>query len=267
MTMADVDPLRIEEAGLNALQTQHQLFYDGWLLRLSAGKAKRARSVNPHFGSTLPLSGKIDRCEAIYATRGLPALFRMTPFCQPPGLERELERRGYIVFDPTLVQAVRLADVPAHACAPGIAGAAADRDRAGVEITAPPIAEFVGVAGELRGSPPAQRAAQLERLAHTPLAMRAVVARIDGAAVACGQAAIDGDLAGIYDMATAAAFRGRGVATALVHALLAWARGEGASHAFLQVNADNDPALHLYTKFGFTTVYTYHYRARPHECR
>ena len=40
-----VDPQRVEESALNALQTQRQLFYDGWLLRLSAGSAKRARST------------------------------------------------------------------------------------------------------------------------------------------------------------------------------------------------------------------------------
>ena len=73
------DPVRIEEAGLNALQTQRQLFYDGWLLRISPGTAKRARSVNPNFGSSLPLPGKIAYCENIYAQHGLPTLFRMTP--------------------------------------------------------------------------------------------------------------------------------------------------------------------------------------------
>ena len=44
-----IDAARVEEAGLNALQTQRQLFYDGWLLRLSPGKARRARSVNRPF--------------------------------------------------------------------------------------------------------------------------------------------------------------------------------------------------------------------------
>jgi len=73
-----LDRARIEEAGLNAMQTQRQLFYDGWLLRVSPGVAKRARSVNAHFGSTLPLARKIAHCEDVYAQHALPPLFRMT---------------------------------------------------------------------------------------------------------------------------------------------------------------------------------------------
>ena len=30
-----LDLVRIEESGLNVLQSQRQLFYDGWLLRIS----------------------------------------------------------------------------------------------------------------------------------------------------------------------------------------------------------------------------------------
>lgn len=250
-----VDPARIEEAGLNALQTQQQLFFDGWLLRVSPGKAKRARSVNPHFGSSLPLDAKIDHCETVYAARALPALFRMTPFARPPGLDAALERRGYVVFDPTLVQVLSLARIPDIS------------NRAGVELVAPPIAEFVDAVGVLRASPPEQRAAHLERLACTPLAMHAVIARIDGRAVATGQVAIDQDLAGIYDMVTESASRGNGLATLIVNALLAWAAQRGAKHAFLQVNDDNAQALAVYRRFGFATAYEYHYRARPDECR
>jgi ribosomal protein S18 acetylase RimI-like enzyme len=251
----DVDPIRIEEAGLNALQTQQQLFFDGWLLRVSPGKAKRARSVNPHFGSSLPLDAKIDRCEGIYAARGLPALFRITPFCKPADLEPALERRGYVVFDPTLVQAVKLA------CAPTAARSA------DVQIVAPPIAEFVDAVAELRASSPAERAAHRERLAFTPLATYAVIASLDGRPAACGQAALDDGFAGIYDMVTAPALRDRGIATTIVTELLGWARERGASHAFLQVNDDNAAALAVYRRFGFETVYRYHYRARPNECR
>jgi hypothetical protein len=102
-----LDLRRVEEVGLNALQTQRQLFYDGWLLRVSPGKARRARSVNAHFGSTLPLARKIDYCERLYAQRDLPVLFRITPFVQPPKLEDALLRVG-TTPSMTLVQLMRL---------------------------------------------------------------------------------------------------------------------------------------------------------------
>jgi GNAT superfamily N-acetyltransferase len=251
-----VDPARIEEAALNALQTQQQLFYDGWLLRLSPGKAKRGRSVNAHFGSSLPLAEKIEHCESVYAARALPALFRITPFGRPNDLDDALRARGYVAFERTLVQAVALDRDPPRS-PPGN----------GVELVAPAIAEFVEAAGELRGSTPEQRDAHLERLARTPLAMHAIVARIDGRVVACGQVAVERGLAGVYDMVTAQDMRGRGIATRIVQALLAWARAQRATHAFLQVNDDNLPALAVYGRFGFATAYTYHYRARAHECR
>ena len=252
---AEVEPIRIEEAGLNALQTTQQLFYDGWLLRVSPGKAKRARSVNPHFGSSLPLDAKIDHCEHVYRERALPVLFRMTPFARPEALEGALEARGYVAFDATLVQIRSLADVPSAA------------PRADVVLASPPIAEFVETVGEMRGSTARERAAHLERLSCTPLAMKAIVASIDGRAVAAGQAAVDGGLAGLYDMMTATAWQGRGLARSIVEALLAWAARQRATHAFLQVNDDNVPARALYRRFGFTTAYAYHYRARPGECR
>ncbi len=160
--MSDVALTLIEEAGLNALQTQRQLFYDGWLLRVSPGKAKRARSVNPYFGSTLSLDIKIDHCERVYGVHGLPTLFRMTPFIQPPDLDRALEARGYVVFQPTYVQLVAL-DRPPEPL-----------PETGIELAAPPIEAFVDEVAALRGSSAEQRAAHLERLASTPLATRAL---------------------------------------------------------------------------------------------
>ncbi|HEY3179486.1 MAG TPA: GNAT family N-acetyltransferase [Casimicrobiaceae bacterium] len=253
--MAGIDLTLVEEAGLNALQTQRQLFYDGWLLRVSPGKAKRARSVNPYFGSTLSLDVKIDRCERLYAAHGLPTLFRMTPFIQPPHLDRALDERGYIIFQPTYVQVLALVSPPDGP------------ENTGIELAAPPIEEFVHEVAALRGSSPEQRAAHFERLANTPLVTRAIVARHDGRTIGCGQVTLDRGLAGIYDMVTDAAFRGRGAASQIVAELLLWAWQNGATHAYLQVDSENAPALAVYRKYGFATAYTYHYRARPDECR
>lgn len=249
------DARRIEEAGLNALQTQRQLFYDGWILRLSAGKAKRARSVNAHFGSTLPLAHKIDYCERLYSQQGLPPLFRMTPFNCPADLETALAARGYEAFDETLVQAAQLEQAPS-------VPDAAD----GVEIATLSADAFVEAAGELRASSAAQRDAHRERLANSPLDKRCVGIRAGGRVVCTAQVAIDGGLVGVYDVVTADDVRGNGYATLACASLLSWAWQHGANSAYLQVNADNAPAVAIYKKFGFATVYTYHYRGPPGFC-
>ena len=245
---------RIEEAGLNNLHTRRQLLYDGWLLFLSPGKAKRARSVNPHFGSTLPLAEKIAHCEGVYERHGLPALFRITPFAQPGAIDRELDARGYVAFDRTLVQVAPL-DAPPDA-----------PDGPDLVLETPLPDAFVEAIGELRGSSPGQRAAHLERLAQSPLELRAVVARLDGAVVAAGLVSVEGQLAGIFDVGTSAAVRGQGIGTAVVAALLARAWERGARRAFLQVTADNAPALGIYRRLGFATAYEYHYRGPPEGC-
>jgi N-acetylglutamate synthase len=249
-----LDLRRVEEIGLNALQTQLQLFYDGWLLRVSPGKAKRARSVNAHFGSTLPLAQKIPYCERIYAERGLPVLFRITPFLHPPQLDAELETRGYEMFENTLVQLARLEYPPETRSVPGI------------EFMAAAPAAFADAVGELQQTTPAQRAAFLERLLHSPLTMRTVIAVMDGRPVGTGAVTLEDGLAGVYTMGTAPDLRARGIASGILATTLAWAWEHGATHAYLQVDADNHRAVSVYRRFGFVDAYTYHYRGRPGEC-
>ena len=251
-TMApELDLRRLEEVGLNALQTQRQLFYDGWLLRVSPGKAKRARSVNAYFSSTLPLARKIAHCEEVYAARGLPALFRITPFVQPPDLDAMLAARGYDAHETTLVQVLRMAQAPMAVTVPDI------------DIEVPTAAVFADAVAMLQHATPEQRDAYYERLVDTPLTTRALLARCDGHTVGVGTVMLDDGLAGIYSMATAPRMRRRGVASALLGRLLAWAFDHGAANAYLQVEGGNAPALSVYGRFGFATAYTYHYRARP----
>jgi GNAT superfamily N-acetyltransferase len=250
-----LDLRRVEEVGLNALQTQRQLFYDGWLLRVSPGKARRARSVNAHFGSTLPLARKIDYCEHLYEQRDLPVLFRITPFVQPPDLEAALVARGYEAFDTTLVQLMRLERPPAL---PAVSD---------FVVTVPAADAFADAVALLQGSSPQQRDAYFERLKESPLHTRALLAHIDGRPVGVGTVMLEDGLAGVFSMATAPEMRARGVASALLASLLTWAWEHGATRAYLQVDGENHRALAVYRKFGFTTAYTYHYCGRPGEER
>lgn len=251
--MSAPDLRRVEEASLNGSATPRQILYDGWLLRLAPGKAKRARSVNAHYPSTRPLSEKIDYCERIYAVHGLPRLFRITPFVHPSELDAELERRSYARFDLTLAQGVTLPRPP-------------DLPDLEVELRKADVRSFVEAVAAMRRSSRQALEAHLERLLEAPLPSGRVFAWLDGRPVACGQWMLHDGLAGVYDVITAEDARGRGLATLVTAHLLAQAWERGASFAHLQVDESNAPALAVYRKFGFATLYTYHYRAPHGEC-
>ena len=240
------DPRRIEELSLNSSAPPGQLLYDGWLLRLLPGKAKRSRSVNAVYPSSMPLAEKIAYCERLYHGAGLPALFRLTPFSQPATLDAELERRGYGRFETTAVEAAPIV-----------------RERLdGAGAQPMELAAWVEAVGTLRASPIAHRSAHLARLAGMPLQLRAVAIKSEGRVLATGLTIVEGEHAGLFDIITSDESRRRGHARSVVASLLSLAWELGARHAYLQVKEDNLAARRLYAQFGFEEAYQYWYRVR-----
>ena len=76
-----------------------------------------------------------------------------------------------------------------------------------------------------------------------------------------GQAGAGLGWLGIFGMVTAAEHRGLGVGASVLAELLREGRRLGATGAYLQVEADNAPALALYAAAGFTPAYDYDYWA------
>src|SRR5207237_9046273 len=99
---------RWEEVSRIAWPSLQQMLLVGWMVRLAQGYTKRANSVNPLFGSRLDVVDKIVACEHIFAARGLPTVFRLTPFASPAQLDQVLAQRGHRVIDPTLVMHLAL---------------------------------------------------------------------------------------------------------------------------------------------------------------
>lgn len=244
---------RVEDAGLNASAPPQQRWLDGWLVRFSPGKAKRARCINAVAEGRLPLADRLAECESIYRDCGLPMQVRVTPFSCPGGLDAHLAGAGFVAIDDTRVM-VAAAGLPAAEPLP---------PHVALQRLEP--AAFAEVVGALRGSPPAQRTAHAERLASLPVRCEGWVlrGRDDQAVLACGQFALEGRLVGLYDVFTAPDRRGQGLARQLCSQLLGRAAEAGAGVAYLQVDADNAPARAIYQRLGFADAYGYHYRCRP----
>jgi GNAT superfamily N-acetyltransferase len=243
---------KVEDAGLNASAPPQQRWFDGWLVRFSPGKAKRARCVNAVAPGRLSLDEKLARAGALFAEAQLPLVVRITPFSEPPDLDARLAARGWPSVDDTRVMVC-----------PALAAVHDDALPAGLVWQAMGHSAFAQAVGQLRGSPLSQRQAHAQRLELSPVPFQALAIRreSDGALLACGQFAREADLVGVYDVFTAVDARGQGLARRLCARLLARARDEGARAAYLQVDAENHAARSVYRRLGFADGYAYHYRA------
>ncbi|MFZ2652156.1 MAG: GNAT family N-acetyltransferase [Burkholderiaceae bacterium] len=251
---AEFDPdllARIEDAGLNASAPPQQRWFDGWLLRFSHSKAKRARCINAVALGRQPVQQRLAQCVEIFAAAGLPLIVRITPFTLPCTLDAQLAAQGLLRLDDTRVMVLRNLNT--------VERTVLDAQCSIGEIELDVFAQKVGA---LRGSSPSQRQAHAERLIYAPVPFTAFELREHNEVVACGQFALEGDLVGLFDIFTAPKARGRGLARLLCQHLLLMARQRGATHAYLQVESDNAAARSVYLRLGFIDGYSYHYRSR-----
>lgn len=241
---------RAEVAGLNATAPPQEAWVDGWLIRLSPGKAKRARCVNALRCGATPLAELLARCQTSFAAAGLPLILRITPFSQPADLDAQLEALGWRAFDAADV--LLLPALPAPRELP-----------VGQQLQVLDNAGYARLVGALRGSSPTEIAAHAERMLASPVPYQGFALRAaDGRLLACGQIAVEAEMVGLYDIFAPPEQRGQGHAATLCIALLDHAMAHGAKHAYLQVGCDNEAAQRLYRRLGFRFAYRYHYRSK-----
>jgi ribosomal protein S18 acetylase RimI-like enzyme len=216
---------------------------------LAQNDIKRASSINPIYGSSLPIEDKIVYCENVYAAHGLTPLYRMTSFAQPPWLDETLERHGYERFERDLcMSASQREPLPP--------------EREDLRFERPHLDCWLDLVAEMRGLTQERRDAERSRLFESTLPGFAVVARLENEVVGCGLVRVEDDYGGIFDMAMLTSRRGESIGQATCSHLVQIARQHGADRAWLSVLEDNAPAIRLYEKLGFAPVYDYWYRIK-----
>jgi N-acetylglutamate synthase len=215
-----------------------------WLLRAAGGFTGRANSalvVGRPPGSLAEAVAAVSRW---YAERGLPPRAQVP---LPGGEEADaaLEAAGWRRDDDVLVLTSPLSGWRTAAVPVALDDEPDDAWLAGYRYRGaplPPVARTVLMTGD-------RPVFASVRLAPPPAPL-AAVAR--------------GVVAGGWLVVTAVTVddgaRRRGLGTAVMAALGAWARDRGAAECVLQVAADNAPALALYERLGFTEHHRYHYR-------
>lgn len=241
---------RYEAAGFRAWPAS-SVHYDGtWVIRLTAGlPAKRLNSVNPLDPSDgINVSDRIARASRRFEAYGRPLTFRISPLAGR-GLSGHLDAEGWSVFSESIVMR-RVFD----GCLP---------DEVIDQIPLKDISRFIGAALKVRSLPPALRPGLSEVIGSIHGEAGLFVLEEREEAIATAICVHDGDLAGLFEIATDPAERGKGHARRIVLSALKWAQQRGAREAWLQVEADNEHAVRLYRSLGFKETYRYHYR-RPY---
>lgn len=215
----------------------------GWRLNASAGFSGRLNACWPLAPTGRSAEDSIDFVEAWLRARRLPPMFKLAPGAVwPPDLADRLAARGYRPVTETLLMVG-----PAHRVA-----------APGVELSDDWNDAFATVFAAV-ASDPADAEERLGALRRVPHPRRLAVARVDGRAAAIGACAIEPPWVGIFAMRTLAEARRRGLARAILAALLAAGAQAGALQAWLQVEAANAGAIALYEAAGFREAYRYRY--------
>ena len=240
---------KLEELSIRAWPALETIIADGWVMRFAAGYTKRANSVYPLYPVEEELERKIEACESSYASKQLPPIFKLTPSSQPAGLDFYLAKKGYRADGRTSVQALSLTDV---------AVPASQTVRMYEACTDEWLEAFCRLS-EKSGS-------EKQTMSQT---LRKIIPRTcyialyhENEVVACGLGVLDSEYIGLYDIVTDSRCRKQGFGEQLVLHLLQWGRDNGAEISYLQVIADNRPALGLYAKLGYQEVYQYWYRIK-----
>ncbi|MBW4816196.1 GNAT family N-acetyltransferase [Rhodococcus sp. D-46] len=237
----------LETAAAAAWPGVEQAWIDGWLLRAGHGVTGRANSALP-LGGAGAVAGfdasTIERIRQWFGDRGLPTLLLLPDRLgtAPDGWSSEKE---------TIVMAADLGNVTLP--------------------LGPPVTSFA--------DRPDHNWLSMYDAHGDPAYVEAVLTAVVGTAtfgaigntdttLAIGRAALTEApdhkrWVGLTGIHVAPEHRRHGIGSLICGDLLSWGRENGATHAYLQVSADNFAAIALYEQLGFVEHHRYRYATDP----
>jgi GNAT superfamily N-acetyltransferase len=225
-----------------------------WLLRDGDGWTRRANSALLVGAPGRPVAAALAEVARWYRDRGLvPRLAVPLPWFAPA--DRAAERAGWVAEVDVEVLTARVS--AAAAGSPnGSNGSASPNGSGRVVVAAAPTDRWL--ASYRGGAVPAVGRAILT--APSPVGFASITGPDGAEALAIGRGVVTDRWLGVAAVEVHPDHRRRGLARQVVAALLAWGADAGATHCYLQVEADNPAALALYAGLGFTTHHRYRCR-------
>ena len=222
--------------------------YKGWVIHWNDGITWRANSVLPNaWEGTVDVEKLVDYVIDMYEEKNTLPAFKMSPASQPPELDELLEKKGFTKRMVTHVQTVAIQEL--SCLDPHLPVDLFEVNNVSLNVL---MHQSEREKKEIEG-----RKRIINRIAGAKNIARVMM---HGRTASVGLGVVQKDWLGLFSIRTMPEFRRRGAAWSVNCALAKWGEDIGASRAFLQVEAENRPALNLYQAMGFETLYTYWYR-------
>ncbi|MNI27466.1 ribosomal-protein-alanine N-acetyltransferase [compost metagenome] len=250
-------PAFIEQLAMHTWPAEQVQNMHHWKLRASRGITKRANSV--YTTAEFPLSSDwLTEIEKFYQQQQLPTTFQISD-SSPAELDQILEKAGYEKVIPCLVMSA-VSEVVIPLSYEGWSRSPGDP----IEVSWLPTPDEQWLQHFMYIEQfPIERKSFYEGMFPRIQPQKGFVRlSINEQTVAIGTAVAEQGWAGFLNVAIHENYRGRGIGYKLMHSLAEWSLQQNALNLYLQVMADNEPALALYHKIGFTSLYRYHYRIK-----
>lgn len=241
---------KIEQVSLNAWPALETKEIDGWVIRFANGVTKRANSVHAVEHNGMNAIEKIRYCEEFYFQRGQPSSFKISEISQPSGIDNLLESMGY---SREFEVSVMMKD---------LSGFNKSLEKNTVRASENP--DDLWLDNYLRmNETDISRKITLSAIMEKIPAVKGFLTLYSGSVpVGCGLGIVEDRFIGLYDIVIDKSYRMKGFGISLIENLLTWGKSKGADLAYLQVLAENKPAVGLYSKLGFSEEYPYWYRIK-----
>ncbi|PPG59391.1 GNAT family N-acetyltransferase [Rathayibacter sp. AY2B7] len=256
-----MDPRLLDRLAADAWPALVRRPLGAWELRASAGVTKRANSVLAS-GDVVDQEAALDAAEAFAREHGIAPLVQIGP-PSPAGLTGLLAERGAAPIDRTLVLTGSVQEALAALPTPSRSAPSGSAQRPRVRLAPAPDEDWLALWWSVDGRGGAEERAVAERILAGCPSSYALAVDGDGPA-ATGRLAVvtapDGELwGGLFALATRPDARRRGLASAVIRALLEDASGRGVARFWLQVLAENAGARRLYASLGCRESSWYEY--------
>lgn len=244
----------LELAGFASWPAEQVIEDGSWLIRLSSKLPyKRTNSINCLSESDGDnVTERLQKAQSVFESVGVQPTLRTTPLTPPSLLSATSGLRWGEPFSESIVMTAALAE-----------DMNADPNHAHAEFESfdHPAIEWIDDYMALTMDKAKDRDTITRTLNQIEKPVQFIRVIHNSSCIGVAVSVVQNNLVGLFGLAVAASARRQGLGRVLSKTALNWGKNEGASTAWLQVEADNTPARKLYESLGFVECYRYAYRS------